>query len=1008
MPYLRPTLQSMLLAAVAALAGTLLAGCQNPPRTPPTNDPNTPASMRPPYRGSDRSANPRSSNASLASDTQISTSQGERADAVLAPGGSAAINLAAARNEWVSFTVQLPAVREGSRLTLRTPNRGGSRLPASAFSVYQILPMPVNADQAGYVRQTGLHLAGQRLPRALLPLPTGGDGGTVTIDLAAARDPARPADPAAHAPGTGRPVELWVDLKVPLKADPGDYAGRLDLAAEGVPPASADLKVTVHPFVLPDKRNLLMVGRLDWDSLRRLYPDRFEAVTPRLMGRDDSRYLPAVQTLDALVALGQANRAQVIVPRLQPTVKWPAGGSPQIDWRDFDSLIRPWLAGEGFADKEPLGHWPLPHIDHLNSYPPDAQLSYWASAANHFDQFDWLARSAVWLDEPASGAEPADRGRLSILAAATLGVHPRVRVAVPLQPDEVQFVDASHPNAVSPAAADRLLPVSTGLISETAMGTWPDGAKPPGEWLRTDLTGLVPYVGAGAQEEDVRVWAWLAFLRKRVDIVRWPDALPDTSGPNEAAEPGDLIWFYPGEWFGVEQPLASVQLKWLRRAEQDYEYLQLTRDRGEPLNAFLLARSLTKPVEIQARQSADPVYALMTGTGGRAAWTDALALLARTIELHEPGETVDKAAETKLELDITRELAPRDRPLLVARSTDWRVTAPGDGPGGLSPVKLTLGIDVYNPSDSRPENNELAWSGIPEGWNVRPEPQVIPSLTTYQVQPFDMTATVDPSAVARVPRPAEVSFINGFRKEATPVALALPLARTARREGSQLSIDGKLGDWSDDDAVQAGPMALMTSRPAIQNHELRRATTDTKLYTGWSDTDLYVAFHVNGLDPAAGRTAKNFVSYEFRRAWDEDLCEILVQAVYDDGATGPLLHVCPKPNGGAWSEQRPVAASPSIPEAWQPVAGGIRYAATLGGGGGSDDSWRGEVAVPWDALELPGRGRPSLLRFNFSQHRQSDGESASWAGPVDFGRDDALMGCLCLTESARPGMASKE
>ena len=34
------------------------------------------------------------------------------------------------------------------------------------------------------------------------------------------------------------------------------------------------------------------------------------------------------------------------------------------------------------------------------------------------------------------------------------------------------------------------------------------------------------------------------------------------------------------------------------------------------------------------------------------------------------------------------------------------------------------------------------------------------------------------------------------------------------------------------------------------------------------------------------------------------------------------------------------------------------------------------------------RQRPVMLRLNFSQHRATTGESASWAGPVDFGRDD--------------------
>ena len=45
---------------------------------------------------------------------------------------------------------------------------------------------------------------------------------------------------------------------------------------------------------------------------------------------------------------------------------------------------------------------------------------------------------------------------------------------------------------------------------------------------------------------------------------------------------------------------------------------------------------------------------------------------------------------------------------------------------------------------------------------------------------------------------------------------------------------------------------------------------------------------------------------------------------------------------------------------------------------------------------------PALLRFNFVQHRTATGESATWAGPVDFGRDDSLMGVLHLRDPQDP------
>jgi hypothetical protein len=46
-----------------------------------------------------------------------------------------------------------------------------------------------------------------------------------------------------------------------------------------------------------------------------------------------------------------------------------------------------------------------------------------------------------------------------------------------------------------------------------------------------------------------------------------------------------------------------------------------------------------------------------------------------------------------------------------------------------------------------------------------------------------------------------------------------------------------------------------------------------------------------------------------------------------------------------------------------------------------------------------------MLRFNFSQHRAATCESASWAGPVDFGRDESFTGVLYLRTPPDAGIA---
>src|SRR2546423_6339956 len=142
----------------------------------------------------------------------------------------APISLSAAENEAVSFILQLsqlPSRHAKKTYTLRlqtltSPQSAGSIGPAS-YAAYQVLPLPVDLNRAGYVRHTGLGGGRTSLPRALLPVAMN-DG---AVELSNLRDPAQPSNPAARADagsGSGAPLLLWIDLHVPADAPPGDYS----------------------------------------------------------------------------------------------------------------------------------------------------------------------------------------------------------------------------------------------------------------------------------------------------------------------------------------------------------------------------------------------------------------------------------------------------------------------------------------------------------------------------------------------------------------------------------------------------------------------------------------------------------------------------------------------------------------------------------------------------------------------------------------------------------------
>jgi hypothetical protein len=900
------------------------------------------------------------------------------------------LQISGAKNEWVSFVVELHPGRLSSESGAAGLKIDLPSVDAGNISVYQILSVPVDSDRAGYVRHTGLAVGNTQLPRVLLPIPMRNG----VADLSALRDPDHPSDFSAK-PSGQTPVLLWIDIHIPKDLAANVYSGtcQLNSGRSSAMPA-AQFSLQVYDFLLPDQRNLIMTSRLGWETLARLYPDRFEAITPRLLNRSDDTYAPAVKTLDQLIDLAEANRVSAVAPRLQPTVKWPAGSPPQLDWSDFDSLVSPWLNGDGFADKTPLGYWPLPQIDHLENFDAQDRMDYWAAAAAHFSQQDWLDLSGVFLQAPAGFGNSAQR--LSEEAQRILVADERVRVLLPLQEDQILFGNGADSSLIDPKYSARLTAESTSLVFAAPSSPWDPTRTHPDVWLSAGQPGLTPYVGAGIDERDVRLWAWLAFV-KHAQMVVWDDPLPSNAA-GEPADPSEVVWFYPGQWFGIDSPVATLQLKWLRRAEQDYEYLHLAADRGMAANAFMLARLITKQVELQPGQTPDPVYSLLCGTVDEQSWDQARSLLARTILVRPPGKSPDdpaiRSSEISLNLDTIRWQQPKERPYILPRTAEWLWDSSA---GGNHWISVNLGVDVYNAGDNRPTDNLLQWNTAGPGWEFRPQPLTIGALPTYGVQQFSLAARVDLDRIDSVSRqPLQISFVDGYTRDEFLSDLMLPVAASDRREG-KLVIDGKLNDWDSSDQINSGPLTRMLDRPSVQNLQTQPASTDCDIYTGWADEDFYVAFLAHGV--SAQSANRNFVDYQLRRAWGEDLCQVMIQPIYDDNTLGPVTYLACKPNGVCVVRSRRADEGDSPSSPWREIDGtSLRYASDP-----EKDTWGGELAIPWKLLTGNTAKVPHLLRFNFIQHRAGTGESASWAGPIDFDQDESMMGLLFIRDTTSPG-----
>lgn len=903
------------------------------------------------------------------------------------------VHLLSARNETVGLAVHLtPPNKDRARkkLSLRIgplKTDSGTTIDASVVTPYQVVDMPAETNRAEYVRHTGQPTSQARLPGALIPLQRDKDG---RVPMAQIRDGGRLDKPGDKEQGIAETLTFWFDLHIPAEAPAGEYSTTVELLEKGLfgdnVVASLPVKVAVDDFALSDDRHLRMVSPVAWETLYKHWPKEFEAITPRLLNRDEPHHAGAIRVMDQIVRTAQLNRVQVVFDRVQPTVKWPAGAPPQVDWADFDTVVGPWMTGEAFADRVPYGYWPLPKAESLERYDQPSRMEYWQAAATHFDQKEWLFDSTVLLDRPA-GNIPADRARREVTAeaAAITRAHSKVRVTTPVPEATLDVSERPAEGRVDLANAARVIAWGPGLVYAPRQAEWPKGFDEPGRFLAVGQASPTPYVGVGETERDVRQWAWLAFLQN-AGMVLWNEALPAEERPDVPAAAGEQVWLYPGSWFGVDGPVESLQIKWARRAAQDYEYLWLARQRGEMVSPEIVASLLSKPVEVRVGQAADPAYALVSGTADQAAWSEARRLVAKAIGLTAAGQTPDERKAEELRLEAVRWTNTQGKPTAMARDVRWAPTKTADDGHWLN---VKLGVDVYTPTTDAAEKNSMEWATVPPGWQVNPRPTTVPTLEANRVRRVEMEGRFDlDRAGAATTGEGRVEFVSGYNGLRSATRFVLPVVTSERREGN-VTLDGELGDWNKLDAVQDGALVKMLDQPGARQEELSRAGTASAVYTGWGEDSFYVAFRVGGVS-ADLKSARNFVEYQQRRAWGEDLCELLVQGVYEGGATGPTLHVVCKPTG-QWVERKSIGETE-----WTASAGTVLYAGKIDG-----DNWRGEVSVPWKLIDDAKFGRPKFLRFNFVQHKAANGESSSWAGPVDYGRDEGVMGVIVLRDKGR-------
>ncbi|HLY73595.1 MAG TPA: glycoside hydrolase domain-containing protein, partial [Planctomycetota bacterium] len=161
-----------------------------------------------------------------------------------APGTAVEAKIKAARNEAEAFQIVVRAGEAGlkgvnaSASDLKGEGRLIDQKNISLFREHYVdvrIPSPRAKELPGSI------------PDALIPFPETG-----------AKPPAKPP-PYASAPFPVPPTSnqpIWVEIRVPKDAAPGDYQGKITVTADGEKPVEVPVTLTVWDFVLPDRPTL--------------------------------------------------------------------------------------------------------------------------------------------------------------------------------------------------------------------------------------------------------------------------------------------------------------------------------------------------------------------------------------------------------------------------------------------------------------------------------------------------------------------------------------------------------------------------------------------------------------------------------------------------------------------------------------------------------------------------------------------------------------------------------
>jgi len=512
------------------------------------------------------------------------------------------IRLGAARNEWESFQVVVAGhvpLEDVSLAPTALTNADGDTLAAPVLYREHYVPILETAN-----KQYG-HLG--RVPDALVPTihpvtgrPTGGKYGGNRFSI-----------------GAGAREAFWLDLFVPSGASPGTYRGKVVVSAVGRDPVEVAVELEVWNFALPPVKHLKACFQLSESNVIQSHQLRQDPSRQATAGALADRYEQMLHEHD----ISNWSPITGFNYGLNGVKVSVSGNQVRVDWSEFDALVGPYMDGSAFPDGVPaqclfVPYWlPVPRNNGQGWAPRVNQHNYENVRYDLFAQYvrqleahlrekGWLDRAYVfYFDEPflsawkytayVNTAKVIRREAPDLKIMLTDGYRgadfyrDKSFIGEPIE----RYVDVWDPVTFQVANLDlaeyyrqRKRDGYFDMWCQTLANANPNRGVinlfPEYDVPFHRMWGVMSWsLGfQGIEWWETIVW-WNSRTKSRIDPWQDAGAFPGFRQPLN----GDGRLFYsgtPDAIGGPDIPVASIRMKAVRDAIEDYEYLELLQETG--------------------------------------------------------------------------------------------------------------------------------------------------------------------------------------------------------------------------------------------------------------------------------------------------------------------------------------------------------------------------------------------------------------------------------------------